>query len=334
MSTFFSNLSKNKWFFLCLGIFMSGVFFSSLPALKSSFILGLAEQKKVAIKEKKVALVLGSGGVRGLAHLGVLEELEKHGIPISHIIGSSSGSLVGALYASLKNITKLKEILLPLKLSDLVDIDFFGLRYGLSSGSSLKIFLEKNLPVKSFNELLIPLKVAVTDLVGGEGHIISSGRLIPAIMGSSAYPMIYRPVNWEGKTWVDGGVVNPIPVNEAQKLKPDLIIAVNTSITLKKELPSNLFGVAKRSMEISHYAKAKESLQSADIVIHPKLGEIGTFEEANNMQIYLEGKKAASLKIKSILSLLKKQKEIKVDEKPYLWLVHLIKYFKKIFFSF
>ncbi len=326
-------IMKTKFTLFIFGFTLGGFFYSYVyPPIKSSVKLAFFEEDSTSLAQKKIVLVLGSGGIRGLAHLGVLEVLEKNKIPISEIVGCSAGSLIGAFYAASLDLDFLKDIFLPLKRKDLVDFDLLGLRYGLSSGEAFHHFLDKNLPVKEFKKLKIPFKIAATDLGSGDGVIIKSGSLIPAILGSSAYPLVYRPVSWQGRTLVDGGVVNPIPVDEARKLKPDLVIAVNTSIKIKEELPSNLFGVAKRSMEISHYSKAKESLARADIVINPDLGVIGTFDEANNYQIYNEGKKAAALQIKSILKALRKTKKINLKAKPFMPLVSFLRGLK-IFFN-
>ena len=126
---FFKKLIRKKVFFFSTG-FILGVFFSYLyPVLSASYKLAIHTETNLPLSEKKVVIVLGSGGIRGLAHIGVLEELEKNNIPISQIIGCSAGSLIGGFYAASKNLEYLKTIFFPLNRKDLVDFHLFPEKY-------------------------------------------------------------------------------------------------------------------------------------------------------------------------------------------------------------
>lgn len=241
----------------------------------------------------QVVLVLGGGGARGMAHVGVLEELEKARIPIDLIVGCSIGSLVGALYADCPNSCCLKSILEPIKREDFMEVDVTAMRYGLGRGDPLKRFLIRHLGPKEFPETKIPLIVVATDLCTGELVQISSGPLAPAIQASCAYPLFFAPVKAYDRYLVDGGVVDPIPTKIAKFYNPKLIIAVDLSEAARAEFPDHLFGVVKRCTEIKFRKQSRHCLEHADVVISPLLADIGIFQSGVNRQVYEAGKEAA-----------------------------------------
>lgn len=241
----------------------------------------------------RVALVLGGGGAKGLAHLGVLEEFENAGIPIDMIVGCSSGSLVGALYADCPYSLYLKALLPLMRRNVLLDFNIWKARYGLCQGTSLRRFLSTHLYATTFDELKIPLYVVATDLNSGELIPIGGGPIIPAVEASCSIPLVFTPVNLHGRVLVDGGVVDPVPVRVAMQLGAQLIIAVDLGALLPKTCPQSLFGVAKRSAEIALLWQSETCLNGADYVIRPKLENIGTFQDSCNEIIYNAGKAAA-----------------------------------------
>tara|TARA_B100000524_G_scaffold341684_1_gene235998 strand:+ start:557 stop:1375 length:819 start_codon:yes stop_codon:yes gene_type:complete len=251
-------------------------------------------------------VVLGAGGSRGLAHLGVLEEFEKAKIPIDYIVGCSAGSIVGSLYALYPSTKKIKPLLLTLKAKDILDFDMKNIRFGLSPGNKLRKFLTKYLGKKKFSQLKIPLAVVATDLTKGEAKYFTTGAIVPAVSASSAYPLVFQPVNFNNRLYVDGGVSSPVPTDFARSLKGKVIIAIDVSSSLPKEMPQHLFGVAKRSLEISYLNQSRNSLKSADIIIQPILNNVGTFEENYNQFLYEQGKKEARKQISKIQKLLLK----------------------------
>jgi NTE family protein len=241
----------------------------------------------------RVALVLGGGGAKGLAHIGVLEEFEKEGIPIDLIVGCSAGSLVGAFYADCPNAAYIKTILEPMKTKWLLDINLWDARFGLAQGSAMSRVLKSKLCARNFNELQIPLLIVATDLYSSELFIIGGGPIIPAVQASCALPFIYVPVQLHGRILVDGGVIDPVPVRVAKQVGAEMIIAVDLRDLLPKTLPTNLFGVAKRSAEIALLWQSETCVSTADIIIKPKLGDVGTLDDEHNHFIYEAGKKAA-----------------------------------------
>lgn len=259
----------------------------------------------VVCKPIRLALVLGGGGAKGLAHVGVLEVLEENNIPIDLIVGCSAGSIVGALYADSPNTEHLKEILLTLNTDYLVDVDIWNARYGLCQGKSLRRFLRKNLCATNFDELQIPFFLVTTDLYSSELVTIGGGPIIPAVEASCAIPLIFVPVALHGRACVDGGVIDPVPVRVATHFEAEVIVAVDLRGLLPRKFPANLFGVASRSANITLLWQSEGCLKDADVIIRPELEKYGTFEDEYNEQIYQAGRSAALEMLPLILECLK-----------------------------
>lgn len=257
------------------------------------------------IPEKiRVALVLGSGGARGAAHIGVLEELIAADIPIDVIVGCSAGSVVGALYSDTLDIEYVKSALLSCGCSKFVDFSIFSTEPGLAKGEALKEYLNETLDARYFHELNIPLFVTATDLTTGEVIPICGGELLPAIYASSCIPLVFPPIALHGRLLVDGGVADPIPVRVAKSLNPDLIIAVPLYGTLEPKYPKNMFEIAERSSEIMLYWQNHCCLPGADVVITPDVCRVRMFDDSENIRSYWEGRHAARKAIPLIQSFL------------------------------
>ena len=233
------------------------VFFSLLVSLLftgcNSLYLPQTAQSEIPVFESKspvkMALVLGGGGSKGLAHLGAIKELEAAGLRPDLIIGCSAGSIVGALYADNPELTGVENTLLKLSRSDLLDATFFS-RLGLVEGKALQNFMKKSLRSKTFDELKIPLIVVATDLFNGETIELSQKELPVAIGASCAFPGVFHPVFLHDRYLIDGGASSPVPVEIAKKYGADIVIAIDVSEKLPSSKPSHFFGIAKRGMEI------------------------------------------------------------------------------------
>jgi NTE family protein len=257
-------------------------------------------------KDIRVALVLGSGGVRGMAHVGVLEVLEKAGIPIDLIVGCSAGSIVAALYADHPCVEKTKKAVWEIKSSSILDIDLWNCRYGLSQGKCMHGVLDKHLCAEKFEELKIPLVVVASDLNSGELIPMGSGDLVKAVQSSCSIPFIFVPCEHMGRVMVDGGTINPVPVKIARDLGAQIIIAVDLCELLERTFPTNLFAIANRSAEIAFMWQNEACTHHADVIIRPKTCGVGTFDDSMKKLLYEAGKRAAEEKLPSILKLLSK----------------------------
>lgn len=252
-------------------------------------------------KPIKVALVLGGGGSRGIAHLGALHELEAAGIRPDLVIGCSAGAIIGAFYADNPSSIDSATLFLNLKRSDLLDTNIFNARFGLVQGKKMQKFLQKNLRSQTFQTLSIPLIVVATDLFSGEMVEIFEGHLASAIHASCAFPGIFKPVHLNQRVLIDGGVSNPLPIDIAKRCGAECIIAIDVSESLPTSQPSHFLGVAKRSVEIAYQKLVTHSLNQADVAIKMSFQDIGLFSHDRNHQMYEEGK----LKMRAMLPLIK-----------------------------
>jgi NTE family protein len=241
--------------------------------------------------DKKVGLALGGGAARGLAHIGVLEVLEKEGIPIDRIAGTSAGAAVGALYAQGRNTGAIKALALDLnwkRLASLVDLALpkTGFIQGKKIKEQLKSIIGGDI---KFSNLKIPFACVATDIKTGEEIVINQGSVLDGVRASISIPAIFTLIKREGRYLVDGGLVNPVPVSVVKKQGADFIIAVNVTADAvnrtnlgKKAKEPTIFNVIMQSIYISTHSLVKSSLEGADIVIEPDLADIpyGDFQRA------------------------------------------------------
>ncbi len=260
--------------------------------------------KQQTFKNKGLALILGGGGAKGITHVGVLEELDKAGIKPDLIIGCSAGAIVGGMYASNPNIQNLKNAILSGKKSEVMALSPSEWPYSLYSQTLLRAYLKKHIKAYQFCNLKIPFIAIATNLQFGNITAFSQGALIEPILASAAYPGAFQPIKISNQYFVDGGIVEPVPVKLAKKLGFKKIIAVNIAEKLPDSSPNHLLGLLMRSMEISYIKQCQNSIENADIVIDFDFKNIGTFTDEYNDYLYSEGKKAARKAIPKIKKML------------------------------
>jgi len=184
----------------------------------------------LAHKTPKVGLALSGGAVRGIAHIGVLRALEEESIPIDVIAGTSAGAFVGACYAKERNVALLEETVLGVdwkKLVRLFDLNLISLGKGFIHGQNIKSVLLSCIGDVEFEDLKIPFAVVATDAQSMEEIVINKGSVVEAVRASISMPVIFTPVKWGDRFLIDGGVVNPLPVNVVRNMGAEVVIAVN-----------------------------------------------------------------------------------------------------------
>jgi NTE family protein len=187
-------------------------------------------------KKKKVGLVLGCGGAKGLSHIGVIKFLEEMDVKIDFITGVSIGALIGGAYASGLSIKELEDIALETDLTSTAKFFSPGFgKSGLVTGSKVQEFLTSKLGEKEIENLEIPFTAVATDIITGEEILFNKGDLVEAIRASISIPIVFQPVIWNNIILVDGGLVNPVPIDVARKMGADHIIAVN--VLSSKNMP-------------------------------------------------------------------------------------------------
>ncbi len=191
--------------------------------------------------KKDVALVLGSGGARGVAHIGVINELLRQGYNITSISGTSMGALVGGIYATGK-LKVYEEWMCSLSKLDVFNlVDFTLSLNGIVKGNKILKEMKKMIPDRNIETLPIPFVAIATDIINGKEVVLNKGSLYDAIRASISIPTVFTPFNYKGMKLVDGGVLNPVPINRVKRHKDDILVVVNlgadkeyTAIDLKE----------------------------------------------------------------------------------------------------
>ncbi len=267
----------------------------------------------VAMKRPAVGLALGSGGAKGLAHIGVIKVLKEHRIPIDYIAGTSIGALVGAYYAAFGEVESLEKLIYEMDWKSGFYLLDPTLKGGLFKGRKIESFLKGIFKDVSFKSLKIPFTAVATDLVHGVEVDFSSGDLLQALRASISVPFIFRPVKAGRRVLTDGGLTNPVPFDLVQKMGADFVIAVNLDTHYFDHPLRNGFAlpdIGIRSINILRYQLARKSLAGADntnvIVVDPKINERGLiglkkfFSHDITMEIVKAGERAARLIIEDL----------------------------------
>jgi len=245
----------------------------------------------------KVGLVLSGGGIRGIAHLGVLQALTEAGIKFHMISGTSAGSIVGSLYCQGMEPYEIFQIFLKTKLYKFLRPAFKnpGL---LSLDLTRTLFLE-HLPHDSFEGLKIPLVIAATDFSEGKLRYFSSGKLIDVVLASCSIPGVFKPVILEGKMFVDGGVLDNFPI-EPIRSDCDFIIGSSCNHLPVVSTISNFRKLFARAAIMSINSDMERKCQFLDVLIEPEgMGATSLFDVKKTEEIYWLSYNAALKKIKS-----------------------------------
>jgi NTE family protein len=192
-------------------------------------------------KEKpKVHLVLASGGARGVAHIGVINRLKQAGYPIVEVVGCSMGAVIGGLYAS-GDLDPYTQWLLKLKRADIFKLmDFTITRHGFLKGEKVFSTILDFLGPKNIEDLPLRFRAVATNMHNGKEVVFTQGDLYQALRASISIPGIFTPVKYQNQYLIDGGVVNPLPLNLIQKKEGEIIVAVNINANHSAKQPENL----------------------------------------------------------------------------------------------
>lgn len=250
----------------------------------------------------KVGLALGGGMARGTAHIGVLRVLERHGIPIDMIAGTSVGSLVGGAYAAGLNADQIAEMSRTIRWSDLGRVTVS--RLGFYSNARTEDYVRSRFPVTEFEKLRIPFGAVAADIRSGKMVVFTEGSLALAIRASCAMPIYYTPVAANGRMLVDGGIVGHLPASVARLMGADVVIAVDVNSQHGTiPAPTNMFTVMSQSLSIMGRSTVAYLYQDADVVIIPKIGHIRPDDLSRAAEMIAEGEKATELLMRKIKTL-------------------------------
>ena len=230
-------------------------------------------------KNKSIGLVLSGGGVRGMAHIGLIKAMREHNIEAKEVAGTSIGALVGALYA---NDNSVEDMLAFFKETPLFQYSFFTIiKPGLIDTERYVDIFKDFFPKNSFESLNKPLYVVATDLLSGKEKVFNTGELIKPLLASAALPPVFSPVDINNVLYADGGIMNNFP-KEYVEDKTEFIIGSNVSVTVpvqKKDL-KNSFQLTGRVTSLMIHASNDEKLHQCDLFIEPKeLDKIGVLDK-------------------------------------------------------
>lgn len=296
----------------------------SMCCLASTF--GLTQDPQPSEHHSKVGLVLEGGGALGLAHIGVIQYLEEHHIPVSYIAGTSMGGLVGGVYATGRDAAELREVVQGIQWDEVIsgqsrfqDLSFrrkqdareypslleFGLRQGLqfpsgfNSGQQVDLILDRiALPyaqIKSFDELPIPFACVATDLVTRSEHVFRSGRLDLALRSTMSLPGIFSPVVHDGHIYVDGGLLNNFPVRVAKEMGADIVLGIHLEVApLKSDASLSSLQVLGESITAVIAANEREAMKGADLVVSVPVQDFSSMNYAKADALIKAGYDAAA----------------------------------------
>jgi len=238
----------------------------------------------------KVGIALGGGAAKGFAHIGVIKMLEANGIEPVVVSGTSAGSVVGALYASGMDPFQMQKQAFALDEAKIRDVRLFS--GGLVQGQKLQDYVNDLVGKRTIQQLKKPFAAVSTQLENGERTVFVRGNTGQAVRASSSIPGVFEPVVIGKASYVDGGVVSPVPVDAARQLGADFVIAVDISTKAPGTKPGSMLGIVNQSIGIMGQRLGEQELARADIVIRPKVNDIGPadFEQKNNA--ILEGERA------------------------------------------
>ena len=296
-----------------------------------SMLLGFAQPLMASEPNERrplIGLVLGGGGAKGLAHVGVMKWLEENRIPVDFIAGTSMGGLVGSMFAMGWTASEVERMLAELDWRELLapappyrtltfrrkaDIRAFpsqvevGLRNGLSVPGGLNpghfiglLFDRLTLPyseVEDFDQMPIPFRCVATDMEDGRAVVLSSGDLSVALRATMAIPGVFNPVELNGRILADGGLLDNLPAETAKTMGAEFVIAVQVGSPLEdREKLRSFLGIANQSITIMMLENVRRSMRLSDILLTPAIGEFGTLEFGRTSEIVATGYEAAEQK--------------------------------------
>lgn len=251
-------------------------------------------------KRKKVGLALSGGVARGIAHIGVLKVLKKHNVVVDFVAGTSSGSMIGALFAAGMDPETMEATAQRLGWSRFVRVVLA--KHGPASTEEIQKFIIKNIGDLKFSELKIPFAVVASDLITGKEVILREGYVAKAVAASSTVPGFFVPIHHENDFLVDGGLTNNVPSSVVKSMGADFIIASDVvPAGILPCIPDNGFQIFGRTFDLAIKQLSEEGRKLADVVIEPKIPhDIWHLDFGKAKRLIACGEEAAETKILEI----------------------------------
>jgi NTE family protein len=262
-------------------------------------------------KKVRIGLALGGGAARGFAHIGVIKALEAQGIYPEIVVGTSAGSVVGALYAAGSNGFELQRTALDMDEATISDwaLPLFGKSTGVLKGEALQNYVNKAVKNVPMEKLKLQFGAVATDLATGQPILFQRGNTGQAVRASSSVPSVFQPVHIGTHDYVDGGLVAPVPVRFAREMGADFIIAVNISSQTDAQESASSMQVLLKTFAIMGQSLNAHELKDADIVISPSLPKMGGADFNGRNLAILAGEQAAAALMPQIKAKLKAKQQ-------------------------
>ncbi|MDD5672993.1 MAG: patatin-like phospholipase family protein [Chitinivibrionales bacterium] len=248
----------------------------------------------------RVALVLGGGAARGFAHVGVLRALEQEKIPIDMIVGTSVGSLIGAMYASNPNTFELEWTAFKLEKDDIFDFSIFSSTTGPVKGDKLERFVTATIPVQNIEQLKLPYYAVAADLNTGEPVIFSAGPICKAVHASCSIPGVFTPLTLGTRQLIDGGVLGNIAPEVARQHGANLVIVVSIGKSIQNKETGNIIAITLQAIAIMSSRIDAYKAKDADVLISPEVGDVETTDFTQKKRCMQAGIVAAQKAIPEI----------------------------------
>jgi NTE family protein len=268
----------------------------------------------------KIAFALGGGAARGFAHVGVIKALEAQGISADIVVGTSAGSVVGALYASGLNGFQIQELSMDMGVEQVLDGSgmyqciaetMISNKRGCIKGQALQDFVNRNVHGLTMEKLNKTFAAVATNLKTGEMIVFRSGNTGMAVRASSSVPVFFEPVTINGQEYVDGGLVAPVPSSVARSLGADFVIAVDISDRPQDKSTAGIADIMMQTFSIFGQTINRHEHSSADIVIRPVTYGLPSTDVSGRNKAVLEGEKAVAAILTELKAKLAKLNETK-----------------------
>ncbi len=254
----------------------------------------------------RVGLALGGGAARGFAHVGVIQVLEREGVRPDLVVGTSAGSLVAALFAAGFSGAELERAALAMEEAMIADWTVPWMNRGLLRGEALARYVNRQVQGRLIEEMRLPLGILATDLASGQPVLFRRGDTGTAVRASSAVPGVFSPVEISGRTYVDGGLVAPVPVEQAREMGAELVIAVDISSPARPLAQTDPVRVLLQTFTIMGQTINRHVLPRAEVVVRPALDGVGSTDFAARQRSIAAGRVAMQAALPQLREALKK----------------------------
>ncbi len=254
------------------------------------------------MRPPRVGLALGGGAARGFAHIGVIQVLEREGLRPDMVAGTSAGSLVAVLHASGMNGAELEQAALEMEEVTITDWTLPIFNRGLLRGEALARFVNRKVNNRLLQDMAMPVGVLATDLASGRGVLFQRGDAGTAVRASSSVPGVFTPVSIQGRDYVDGGLVAPVPVDQVRGMGAELVLAVDISSAPEDASGNDALRVLLRTFTIMGQSINRLALERADVVVRPALAGVGSADFAARRRAIAAGREAMNQALPALRS--------------------------------